>query len=154
MASAQFLIKPTAFPAIAAWFLAAVILLAPLAAGYAWVSGGHAGESHVHRHHLMEKLAPHSHHHAAARPASGQDAATDGDVPGSVILHGAAAFALPAVIAPAFIPDLASYFDAATAALLAAAIAALVLTHYSVPVILNPRRPQTETAPPGRPPSG
>lgn len=153
MASAQHLIKSNAVPAIAAWFLAAVILLAPLAAGYAWVSGGHAGESHVHRHHLMEKLAPHSYHHAAAPPAAGQDAATDGSGSGSVVLHGVAAFALPAVMAPAFIPDLASYFDAATAALLAAAIAALVITHYSMPVILNTRRPQTETAPPGRPPS-
>ena len=154
MASAQFLIKSTAVPTLAAWFLAAVILLAPLAAGYAWVSGGHAGESHVHRHHLMEKLAPHSHHHAAARPAAGRDASTDGDGAGSVILHGVAALALPAVMAPAFIPDLASYFDAATAALLAAAVAALVITHYSIPIILNTQRPQTETAPPGRPPSG
>ena len=152
MADAQSHTKPTALSPIAAWFLAAMILLAPLAAGYAWVSGGHAGESHVHRHHLMEKLAPHSHHHAAARPATGQNATPEGDG-GNLVLHGVAAFALPAVMAPAFIPDLASYFDAATAALLAAAMAALVLTYYSIPIILNPRRPQTETAPPDRPPS-
>ena len=145
--------KPRLTAFVAAFYLAAVILLSPLASGYAWVSGGHAGESHVHRHHLMEKLVPYSHHHAVIPTSAAERAAPAGDGSDSVILHGVAAFALPAVMAPAFIPELASFFDSATAALVAAAVAALVLTHYTKSAVLNSIRPQTDIAPPDRPPS-
>ena len=147
------MIRSFALPSIAPWFLAAVILLAPLASGYAWVSGGHAGEGHVHRHHLMEKLVPYSHHHAAIPIPAGERDAPEAEGSNSAILHGVPPLALPAVMAPAFIPELANFFDAATAALLAAAIAALVISHRSQPVLLNPRRPQTDIAPPLRPPN-
>ncbi len=139
---------------LAPLFLAVVILLAPLAAGYAWVSGGHAGESHVHRHHLLEKLAPNSHHHAVARQSQGDAERAEAGGSGlSVILHGVPGIALTAVMAPAFLPDLVSYFEIATAALLAAAIASVVLSYHAVPFLVNANRPQTQPNPPDRPPA-
>ena len=146
--------KPRPLAALAPLFLAAVMLLAPLAAGYAWVSGGHAGESHVHRHHLLEKLIPNSYHHPAELPPAGEDS-TSGWVglDSSVVLHGVSAFALPAVVAPAFLPELVSYFEGATAALLTAAVAALLLTRHAMPYFINSPRPQTQPTPLERPPA-
>ena len=70
MANAHSFIRSLTPSMLAPWFLAAVILLAPLASGYTWVSGGHAVEGHVHRHHLLEKLVPTAHHHTAPLPVS------------------------------------------------------------------------------------
>ena len=154
LANALHSARSTTLSAIAPMLLAAVMLLAPLAAGYSWVSGGHAGESHVHRHHLLEKLVPNSLHHAPMPPATEESAASDGDnAGGSVILHGFSVIALPAVLAPAFLPELVTYFDGTTAALLAAAVSGLLLTLYTMPFFINLPRPQRDTAPPVRPPT-
>ena len=154
MANALLSVKSTTISALAPLLLAAVMLLAPLAAGYAWVSGGHADESHVHRHHLLEKLIPNSYHHPVELPSS-EENSTFGRVglDSSVVLHGVSAFALPAVMAPAFLPELVSYLEGATAALLTAAAAALLLTQYALPYFINSPRPQTDVAPPERPPT-
>ena len=150
MANAQSFIRPVTPTMLAPWFLAAVILLAPLASGYSWVSGGHSGEGQVHRHHLLEKLVPTAHHHAAPMPVSEESAAAGGY---EAILRGATAFAHSAVMAPAFLPELATYFDAAADALILAAVAALLLTRLSIAIAFNSRRPQTECSPPERPPT-
>ena len=151
MAEAKSFIRPVTPTMLAPCFLAAVVLLAPLASGYAWVSGGHAVEGHVHRHHLLEKLVPTAHHHAAPLPSSKDSAADRGY--GAAILRGAAAFTLSAVMAPAFLPELATYLDAAADALILAAVAALLLTRFSIAIAFNSRRPQTECSPPERPPT-
>ena len=146
--------KPHPLAALAPLFLAAVMLLAPLAAGYAWVSGGHAGESHVHRHHLLEKLIPNSYHHPVELPPTEENSTSGGVGLGrSVVLHGVSAFALPAVMAPAFLPELVSYFEWATAGLLAAAAAAVLLTHHAMPFYIRSTRPQTQPSPLERPPA-
>ena len=146
--------KPRPFSALAPLFLAAIMLLAPLAAGYAWVSGGHAGESHVHRHHLLEKLIPNSYHHPVELPPTEENSTSGGvGLGSSVVLHGVSAFALPAVMAPAFLPELVSYFEGATAGLLAAAAAALLLTHHAMPFYIHSTRPQTQPSPLERPPA-
>lgn len=150
MAKAQSIVRPFTPSTVAPWILAAVVLLAPLASGYTWVSGGHAGESHVHRHHLLEKLIPNAHHHAAPLPSSGESAGGGGY---GGILRGASAFALSVVMMPAFLPELATYFDAAADALILAAVAALLLTQFFMAIALNSRRPQTECSPPERPPA-
>ncbi len=150
MANAHSFIRSLTPSMLAPWVLAALILLAPLASGYTWVSGGHAVEGHVHRHHLLEKLVPTAHHHAAPMPVSDVNVA-DGAY--SAILRGAAAFTLSAVMVPAFLPELATYFDAAADALMLAAVAALFLTRFSIAIAFNSRRPQTECSPPERPPT-
>ena len=146
MANALLSVKSTTISALAPLLLlAAVMLLAPLAAGYAWVSGGHAGESHVHRHHLLEKLIPNSYHHPVELPPAEENSMSGGvGLDSSVVLHGVSAFALPAVLAPAFLPELVSHFEGATAALLTAAAAALLLTQSRHAVLHSTRtRPQT-----------
>ena len=150
MAEAKSFIRPVTPTMLAPWFLAAVVFLAPLASGYTWVSGGHAGEGHVHRHHLLEKLVPTAHHHAAPMPVSDVNVA-DGAY--SAILRVAGAFTLSAVMAPAFLPELATYFDAAADAHILAAVAALLLTRFSTAIAFNSRRPQTGCSPPERPPT-
>ena len=146
--------KPHPLAALAPLFLAAVMLLAPLAAGYAWVSGGHAGESHVHRHHLLEKLIPNSYHHPVELPPAEENSTPGGvGLDSSVVLHGVSALALPAVMAPAFLPELVSYFEGATAGLLAAAAAAVLLTHHAMPFYIHSTRPQTQPSPLERPPA-
>ena len=150
MANAHSFIRPFTPSMIAPWVLAAVILLAPLASGYTWVAGGHAGEGHVHRHHLLEKLVPTAHHHAAPVQSSNESAAGGGY---GAILRGATAFALSAVMVPAFLPELATYFDAAADALIITAVAALLLTRFSIAIVLSSRRPQAECSPPERPPT-
>lgn len=150
MANAQSFIRPFTPSMLAPWLLAAVLLLAPLASGYTWSSGGHAGESHVHRHHLLEMLLPTTHHHAAPLPSSREGTDSGGY---SATLRGAAAFSMSAVMATAFLPELASYFDAATDALIVAGLAALLLTRFSMAMVLNSRRPQAECSPPERPPT-
>ena len=154
MASRLLSINTQPLATLAPLFLAVVILLAPLAAGYAWVSGGHAGESHAHRHHLLEKLVPYSHHHPAERPPAGDATASGGDGSGwSVILHGVPSIALTAVMAPAFLPELVSYLESATATLLAATIASVILSYHAVLFLVNANRPQTQPNPPDRPPT-
>ena len=150
MRIARSLARPFSPAALAPWYLAAVMLFAPLASGYAWVSGGHAGESHVHRHHLLEKLVPAAHHHAAPASVSEISASDSGN---GAILRGASALVLSAVMAPAFLPELATYFDSAANALVLTAVAALLLTLFSAPTVFNSRRPQTECSPPERPPT-
>ena len=154
MTSTLFSMKPRPFSALAPLLLAAVMLLAPLAAGYAWVSGGHADESHVHRHHLLEKLIPNSYHHPVEIPTA-EENSTSGRVglDSSVVLHGVSAFALPAVMAPAFLPGLVSYFEGATAGLLTAAAATVLLTHHAMPFYIHSTRPQTQPSPLERPPT-
>ena len=145
---------PHSLAPFAALLLAVAVLLAPLAAGYAWVSGGHAGESHVHRHHLMEKLAPNSHHHPSELPPPEGDAGLEGGGPGlGVIMHGFPLAALTAVMAPAFIPDLASYFESATAALLAGAAATFIVSYHALALLAGANRPQAQPNPLDRPPT-
>ena len=151
MANAHSFIRSLTPSMLAPWVLAALILLAPLASGYTWVSGGHAVEGHVHRHHLLEKLVPTAHHHTAPLLSSEESAADRGYR--AAILRVAGAFTLSAVMAPAFLPELATYFDAAADALLLAAVAALLLTRFSIAIAFNSRRPQTECSPPERPPT-
>ena len=151
MVNAHQLIRPVAPSILAPWILAAVVLLAPLASGYTWVSGGHAGEGHVHRHHLLERLLPNAHHHAAPLPALEESSSDDGY---GAILRSASAFALSAVMMPAFLPELATYFDAAADALILAAVAALLLAPFSTAMSHSSRRPQTEVSPAERPPAG
>ena len=154
MANALLSVKSTTISALAPLLLAAVMLLAPLAAGYAWVSGGHAGESHVHRHLLLEKLIPNSYHHPVELPPAEENSTSGGvGLDSSVVLHGVSAFALPAVMAPAFLPELVSHFEGATAALLTAAAATVLLTHRAMPFYIHSTRPQTQPNPPERPPA-
>ena len=150
MAEAQSIVRPFTPSIVAPWLLAAVILLAPLASGYTWTSGGHAGEGHVHRHHLLERLLPNAHHHAAPPPSPREGTDSGGY---AAIIRGATAFSLSAVMATAFLPELASYLDAAADALILAGLAALLLTRFSMAVVLNSRRPQAECYPPERPPT-
>ena len=150
MTIAKSLTRPFAPAVLAPWYLAAVLLLAPLASGYTWVSGGHAGEGHVHRHHLLEKLLPSAHHHAAPLPPQ-QVSASDAEY--GAELRGALAFTLSAVMSPAFLPEVATYFDTAANALVIAAAAALLLTRFSMQTVFELRRPQTYCSPPERPPT-
>ncbi len=150
MANAQSFIRPFTPSMLAPWLLAAAVLLAPLASGYTWGSGGHAGESHVHRHNLLERLLPTAHHHAAPLPSSREGADSGGY---GAILSGAAAFTMTAVMATGFLPELASYFDAAADALILACLAALLLTRFSMAMFMTSRRPQAECSPPRRPPT-
>ena len=150
----MFATNPRPLAALAPLLLAVVILLAPLAAGYAWVSGGHAGEGHAHRHHLLEKLAPNAHHHAAARPAQDDAGSAAADGNGlSVILHRVPGVALTAMMAPAFLPELVSYFESATAALIVVGAAAVIVSYHALPLLANANRPQTQPNPPDRPPT-
>ena len=140
--------------ALAPLFLAVVILLAPLASGYSWVSGGHAGESHVHRHHLLEKLAPNSHHHTMARPSQDDAGGTAGNGAGwSVVLHGFPGVALTAAMSPAFLPEPVSYFESAAAALLAVAVVMVIISYNALVLRVGVNRPQTRPNPLDRPPT-
>ena len=150
MAKAQSFIRPFTPSMLAPWLLAAAVLLAPLASGYTWGAGGHAGESHVHRHNLLERLLPTAHHHAAPLPSSRESTDSGGY---AATLRGAAAFTMTAVMATAFLPELASYFDSAADALILAGLAALLFTRFSMAMALSSRRPQAGRSPPERPPT-
>ena len=139
--------------ALAPFFLAIAMLLAPLAAGYAWVSGSHADETQLHRHHLLEKLSPNSHHHPMERLPEAEAADLEGGSQnGSLALLIASAIASSPVMLAASAAGGASHFDGAVAALTAAA-AAVLLTYHVMPFYIHSTRPQTRPTPPGRPPT-
>ena len=127
------------------------MLLAPLAAGYAWVSGSHADETQLHRHHLLEKLSPNSHHHPTERRPEAADL-DGGSQNGSLALLIAPAIASSPVMLAASAAGGVSHFDGAVAALTAAAVAAL-LTYRAMPFYIRSTRPQTQPNPPERPPT-
>ena len=138
---------------LAPFFLATAMLLAPLAAGYAWVSGSHADETQLHRHHLLEKLSPNSHHHSTERLPEAEAADLEGGSQnGSLALLIASAIASSPVMLAASAAGGASHFDGAVAALTAAA-AAVLLTYHVMPFYIHSTRPQTRPTPPERPPT-
>ena len=138
---------------LAPFFLATAMLLAPLAAGYAWVSGSHADETQLHRHHLLEKLSPNSHHHSTERLPEAEAADFEGGSQnGSLALLIASAIASSPVMLAASAAGGVSHFDGAVAALTAAAVAAL-LTYRAMPFYIRSTRPQTRPNPPERPPA-
>ena len=144
---------PRIAAALAPFFLATAMLLAPLAAGYAWVSGSHADETQLHRHHLLEKLSPNSHHHPTERLPEAEAADLDGGSQnGSLALLIASAVASAPVMLAASAAGGASHFDGAVAALIAAA-AALLLTYHVMPFYIRSTRPQTRPSPAERPPT-
>ena len=144
---------PRIAAALAPFFLAIAMLLAPLAAGYAWVSGSHADETQLHRHHLLEKLSPNSHHHSTERLPEAEAADLDGGSQNRILaLLIASAVASAPVMLAASAAGGASHFDGAVAALTAAA-AAVLLTYHVMPFYIHSTRPQTRPTPPERPPT-
>ncbi len=144
---------PRIAAALAPFFLAIAILLAPLAAGYAWVSGSHADETQLHSHHLLEKLSPNSHHHPTERLPEAEAADLDvGSQNGSLAILIAAVVASAPVMLAASAAGGASHFEGAVAALMAAA-ATVLLTYHVMPFYIHSTRPQTQPSPPERPPT-
>ena len=151
MANALLSVKSTTISALAPLLLAAVMLLAPARCGLRLgVRRPRRREPRSPATFLLEKLIPNSYHHPGGDPTRPRRNSTSGGIglDSSVVLHGVSAFALPAVMAPAFLPELVSYLEGATAALLTAAAAALLLTQYALPYFINSPRPQTDVAPP------
>jgi hypothetical protein len=139
--------------AITPLLLTAVLLFSPLVTSYAWSEGRHANENQLHRHHLLEQLAPNSHHHPAdAIEGDGtQDLEGQGLGSNSVTLGGTVTTPTPIMFA-AVAPTIVNYLQGVSA-LPTIATSSIILSSLLMLIWLYLLRPQNQPLPLERPPA-